>query len=103
MAHHDQVDSEKSSVKSGQTPDTKAFPLATVDEPVFFTAGGKNAEESSETDSLAKFYRPIESYEGYHRWDPQFQWDEKEEKRLIRKVSITIYFEVLCLVILTHT
>lgn len=31
-------------------------------------------------------YRPIDSYEGLHRWDPNFQWTELEEKRLVRKV-----------------
>lgn len=34
-----------------------------------------------------KYYVPIESYEGRHRWDPHFEWDEKEERRLVRKVS----------------
>ena len=31
-------------------------------------------------------YKPISSYEGLHRWDPHFQWDEAEEKKVIRKV-----------------
>ena len=35
------------------------------------------------------FYRPIDSYEGLHRWDPDFQWTEKEEKRIVRKVGYT--------------
>lgn len=33
------------------------------------------------------FYRPIDSYEGLHRWDPNFQWTESEEKKIVRKVS----------------
>ena len=32
------------------------------------------------------YYNPIDSYEGRHRWDPQFQWEPKEEKRVVRKV-----------------
>ena len=32
-------------------------------------------------------YRPISTYEGIHRWDPDFEWTEQEEKRLIKKVS----------------
>jgi hypothetical protein len=31
-------------------------------------------------------YRPIDSYEGIHRWDPDFEWTENEEKRIVRKV-----------------
>lgn len=36
-----------------------------------------------------RYYKPIETYEGLHRWDPEFEWDEKEEKKLVRKVSRT--------------
>lgn len=33
-----------------------------------------------------RYYKPIESYEGYHRWDPEFEWTEEEEKAVVRKV-----------------
>lgn len=32
------------------------------------------------------YYRPVEQYEGGHRYDPKFEWRPKEEKRLVRKV-----------------
>jgi sugar phosphate permease len=35
-------------------------------------------------------YVPIEKYEGRHRWDPDFQWDPTEEKRLVRKIDLRI-------------
>lgn len=35
-------------------------------------------------------YRPVDSYEGIHRYDPDFVWDKPEEKRLVRKVSSTM-------------
>lgn len=35
----------------------------------------------------SRFYRPIDSYEGIHRWDPNFEWEPKEEKQVIRRVS----------------
>ncbi len=35
-------------------------------------------------------YVPIEKYEGRHRWDPEFQWDPIEEKRLVRKIDLRI-------------
>lgn len=36
------------------------------------------------------FYTPIDRYEGRHRYDPNFQWEPKEEKKLVRKVSLWI-------------
>ncbi|KAJ5862934.1 hypothetical protein N7455_007002 [Penicillium solitum] len=36
------------------------------------------------------FYRPIDSYEGLHRWDPDFQWTETEEKRIVRKIDARV-------------
>ena len=32
------------------------------------------------------YYTPIDSYEGKHRYDPKFEWEEHEEKKLVRKV-----------------
>lgn len=34
------------------------------------------------------FYTPIEQYEGKHRYDPSFEWAPREEKKLVRKVSL---------------
>jgi hypothetical protein len=34
----------------------------------------------------ARYYKPIDAYEGIHRWDPEFHWTEEEEKGVIRKV-----------------
>lgn len=39
------------------------------------------------------FYRPIDSYEGLHRWDPNFQWTEQEEKRIVRMVSYNLCYD----------
>lgn len=52
---------------SGGAPDT-----------VFAHSGSSN---------LAKFYRPIDSYEGLHRYDPEFVWSPQQERRLVRKVD----------------
>lgn len=32
-------------------------------------------------------YKPVEGYEGSHRFDPKTTWTEQEEKALVRKVS----------------
>ncbi|KAI9840109.1 MAG: hypothetical protein M1837_001913 [Sclerophora amabilis] len=46
--------------------------------------------ESSRPDDLAKFYAPIDDYEGRHRFDPTAEWTEGEEKRLIRRLDYKI-------------
>lgn len=87
MSEMEKLQSDSSSNNSNHVSDTKAFPLATVDEPVIFEVADKTQESAFDTESFESFYKPIESYEGYHRWDPTFQWEAKEEKKLVRKVS----------------
>ncbi|KAI4159514.1 MAG: hypothetical protein LQ342_006515 [Letrouitia transgressa] len=43
-----------------------------------------------ETVEDPSFYTPIAKYEGRHRYDPKFEWEPKEERRLIRKLDIRI-------------
>jgi len=31
-------------------------------------------------------YRPVDTYEGLHRYDPDFEWEPKEERKVVRKV-----------------
>ena len=31
-------------------------------------------------------YRPVDSYEGIHRYDPDFEWEHEEERKVVRKV-----------------
>ena len=45
------------------------------------------AEGTFEGADSHHLFRPIDSYEGLHRWDPDFQWTEQEEKKVVRKVS----------------
>ena len=33
---------------------------------------------------------PIDTYEGKHRWDPSFEWQPDEEKRVLRKIDMRI-------------
>lgn len=37
----------------------------------------------------ARQYRPIDTYEGIHRFDPDFDWEPEEERKVIRKVSMS--------------
>ena len=64
--------------------DLKAFPEAAVTDPSFFK---RTKGRAFDNDSLESFYKPIDSYEGRHRYDPSFEWTPKEEKRVVRKVS----------------
>lgn len=40
-----------------------------------------------ETFGNDQFYAPIENYEGKHRYDPTFEWEPQEERKLVRKVE----------------
>ena len=33
------------------------------------------------------YYTPIDNYEGRHRYDPKFEWEPHEERKLVRKVG----------------
>ena len=41
-------------------------------------------------DRLERFYVPIETYEGRHRYDPKAMWTEVEERSLIRRLDIRV-------------
>lgn len=41
-----------------------------------------------ETDAAKDIYKPIEGYEGAHRFDPHLKWTPEEEKRLVKTVSV---------------
>jgi hypothetical protein len=47
-----------------------------------------------ESGAVYHLFRPIDSYEGLHRWDPDFQWTEQEEKKIVRKVSVLYSIQV---------
>ncbi|KAF2130741.1 MFS general substrate transporter [Dothidotthia symphoricarpi CBS 119687] len=49
---------------------------------------GKNERTTYASNGLEKdHYRPIETYEGIHRYDPDFEWEPKEEKKVVRKID----------------
>ncbi|RHZ65342.1 putative transporter [Aspergillus thermomutatus] len=87
-------------VKGASAPegyDTKVFPKAIAaeastpslssDEPRRYKDAGDAAFDTSED---PRYYKPIPTYEGIHRWDPDFEWTEEEEKRLIRKIDLRV-------------
>lgn len=49
----------------------------------------KSAAKSFPADEgLEVFYKPVDGYEGAHRFDPKFQWTAAEEGKVVRKVCI---------------
>jgi hypothetical protein len=49
-------------------------------------AYSKQIDSTFDTTEDPRFYKPIPEYEGIHRWDPDFEWTETEEKAIVRKV-----------------
>ncbi|KAB8237070.1 major facilitator superfamily domain-containing protein [Aspergillus alliaceus] len=48
------------------------------------------SEGAFDTTEDPRYYKPIDDYEGIHRWDPDFEWEEQEEKKLIRKIDLRV-------------
>ncbi|PSR97310.1 major facilitator superfamily domain-containing protein [Coniella lustricola] len=42
------------------------------------------------TGASVELYKPIAEYEGAHRYDPQFAWEEEEERKLVRKLDYRV-------------
>ena len=39
-----------------------------------------------QVDGLETFYKPIQGYEGLHRYDPDYTWTSTDERAVVRKV-----------------
>lgn len=49
----------------------------------------KNRNNVFEDKAAADIYKPIEGYEGAHRFDPNATWTQEEESALVRRVRTT--------------
>jgi hypothetical protein len=77
----------------------KDISFAAVD-PASATASLRDDIENSSSDennikgtvfddsAAAEFYRPVEKYEGRHRFDPTATWTPEEERKLLRTVRL---------------
>ncbi|KAK3721708.1 hypothetical protein LTR37_002873 [Vermiconidia calcicola] len=43
--------------------------------------------EAISNSALRQIYRPVDSYEGLHRYDSDFKWSKDEERRVVRKID----------------
>lgn len=48
---------------------------------------GKADDAETVRTRLQKYYAPIDTYEGRHRYDPKAKWAPEEEKRLVRRLD----------------
>lgn len=48
----------------------------------------KTIDCAFDTTEDPRYYKPIPEYEGAHRWDPDFEWTEAEEKAVLKKVRL---------------
>jgi hypothetical protein len=72
----DRETKDKALGQSADSSSTETLQQVRLSHDAAYVTGGAN-----------KFYEPIPEYEGRHRWDPKFEWEPAEEKKLIRKVS----------------
>jgi hypothetical protein len=43
-----------------------------------------------DNEGLTTFYKPIEGYEGNHRYDPKYRWSRVDEQKVVLKVSLRV-------------
>ncbi|KAL4783499.1 major facilitator superfamily domain-containing protein [Aspergillus varians] len=81
-------------ISTSPIDEKKKGPDAVVESDASSDSGNKDRRRIREFNESAfdqtedpRFYKPIPEYEGIHRWDPDFDWTEEEEKRLVRKID----------------
>ncbi|KAF3317921.1 hypothetical protein TWF173_009742 [Orbilia oligospora] len=71
-----------------KNPSAVASNALTSDDSSFSDESTKGKNVTFVSKGLADdLYVPIDKYEGKHRYDPEFEWDPKEEKKLVRKID----------------
>ncbi len=75
---------EKLRLDGGLNP----FPEAVVVDPVL--AGRRPHGGAFDNESFESYYEPCEKFEGRHRYDPKFEWDKREEQRVVRKCDLKV-------------
>lgn len=73
----------RTSERGGSSDSAESTKSASSLEANRWTKGATTFDNDSD---LQNFYKPIERYEGYHRYDPDYTWSEEDEKKIVRKV-----------------
>jgi hypothetical protein len=80
---HSKMSLGKSELESPAASFTKKEPGALESEVTSLKAG-----QAFESTGLEEYYKPIASYEGIHRFDPDFKWEPEEERKIVRTVRL---------------
>ncbi|EPS26692.1 hypothetical protein PDE_01630 [Penicillium oxalicum 114-2] len=77
-----------------ETTDTKALPNVSSASDIDSSSTSSNPQtrkrpldSTFDTTEDPRYYKPIPEYEGIHRWDPEFEWTEEEEKAVVKKID----------------
>jgi hypothetical protein len=57
-------------------------------------ANERNGRHVWNSEEAKQIYKPIEGYEGAHRFDPTLTWTPEEEARLVRRVRKPVYLSI---------
>ena len=77
---------EKLSARFSISAPQKRFSQSDHDSETKFEEAQQARGETFAEGGHVRYYKPIDTYEGRHRWDPEAEWTETEEKKVIRKV-----------------
>ncbi|CEJ56950.1 Putative Permease of the major facilitator superfamily [Penicillium brasilianum] len=86
------IEETKEAIPANKEYDTKAVPQvsSTSDSDSSSSLGGRRGvikDCAFDTTEDPRYYKPIPEYEGYHRWDPEYEWTEEEEKAVVKKID----------------
>ncbi|KAJ5781261.1 hypothetical protein N7457_006421 [Penicillium paradoxum] len=76
--------------KSSSSLEPKQLSVTVVEETPFPTKIQNGTSGVVAAGGSMEFYKPIDKYEGKHRYDPTAEWTEKEEKKLVRRLDYKI-------------
>ncbi|KAJ6111734.1 hypothetical protein N7523_007795 [Penicillium sp. IBT 18751x] len=85
------IEETKNADNGAGDPDTKGFVprISSTSESSLEDPRGqvKKIECTFGSTDDPRYSKPIPEYEGAHRWDPDFDWTEEEEKAIVRKID----------------
>ncbi|KAF2689709.1 phthalate transporter [Lentithecium fluviatile CBS 122367] len=60
---------------------------ASASESEVHSAAFKKGQTFAGSGLHSRFYKPLDKYEGNHRYDPDFDWEPEEERKVVRKID----------------
>ncbi|KAJ5738386.1 hypothetical protein N7493_001541 [Penicillium malachiteum] len=85
IGHNNEADVKKDTAKNLRAEDSVSASSVKAHSGVQVRLGVADCAFDATENPL--YYKPIETYEGYHRWDPEFEWTEEEEKAVVKKID----------------